>query len=137
MLSENEIRDLLQQPRTIAVVGLSDKPHRDSNGVARLMQRLGHRIIPVNPQLSAPVLGEQPYASLRDVAVPVDIVDIFRRSEYVPEIVEDAIAIGAKVIWMQLGVIHREAAARAKAAGLGVVMDRCLAIEYRRLIRKP
>lgn len=137
MLSENEIRDLLQQPRTIAVVGLSDKPYRDSNGVARLMQRLGHRIIPVNPRLSAPVLGEQPYASLRDVEVPVDIVDIFRRSEYVPEIVEDAIVIGAKVVWMQLGVIHKEAAARAKAAGLGVVMDRCLAIEYRRLIRKP
>lgn len=78
------------------------------------------------------MLGEQPYKRLRDVTVSVDVVDIFRRSEYVPEIVEDAIAIGAKVIWMQLGVIHHEAAARAEQAGLGVVIDRCMAIEYRR-----
>jgi predicted CoA-binding protein len=102
--------------------------------VARFLQREGHRIIPVNPTLQGPVLSEQPYARLRDVDVPVDIVDIFRRSEYVPEIIEDAIAIGAQVIWMQLGIMHAEAAARAEAAGLDVVMNRCTAIEYGRVM---
>lgn len=134
MLAENEIRKTLEQPRTIAVVGLSHKPTRASYSVARFLQQLGHRIIPVNPLLQGPVLGEQPYARLRDVDVPVDMVDIFRRAAYVPDIVEDAIAIEARIIWMQLGVIHQEAAARAQAAGLGVVMDRCPVIEYRRLI---
>lgn len=135
MLSELEIRDLLHTVRTIAVVGLSDNPSRDSYGVARYLQRNGYRIIPVNPQLRAPVLGEEPYASLRDLPMPVDLVDIFRRSEFVPEIVEEAIAIKAPAIWMQLGVISPEGAARARAAGIGVVMDRCIAIEHRRLMR--
>jgi len=134
MLSDSEIRDMFTRKGTIAVVGLSDRSSRASHSVARFLQREGHRIIPVNPTLQGPVLGEQPYARLRDVDVPVDIVDIFRRSEYVPEIVEDAIAIGARVIWMQLGIMHEEAAARAEAAGLDVVMNRCTAIEYGRVI---
>lgn len=133
MLSDTEIRALFAQPRTIAVVGLSEKPARASHGVASMLQQRGHRIIPVNPRLYRPVLHEQPYARLRDILVPIDIVDIFRRSECVSEIVDDAIAIGARVIWMQLGVIDQDAADRAIAAGLGVVMDRCPKIEYYRL----
>src|SRR5215510_2571812 len=121
MLSDNEIREVLQRAQTIAVVGLSDRTARDSNGVARFLQRNGYRIIPVNPNLRGPVLGEQPYASLRDIREHVDIVDIFRRPEYVPQVVEDAIAIGADVVWMQLGVVNRAAAQRAHAAGLAVV----------------
>jgi predicted CoA-binding protein len=135
MLSDNETRELLQRARTIAVVGLSDRPERDSNGVARFLQRNGYRILPVNPNLHGLVLGEQPYASLREIREHVDIVDIFRRPEYVPQVVEDAIAIGADAVWMQLGVIDRAAAQRAHQAGLGVVMDRCMAIEHRRLMR--
>jgi uncharacterized protein len=135
MLSDNEIREVLQRAQTIAVVGLSNRTDRDSNGVARFLQRNGYRIIPVNPNLHGPVLGEQPYASLRDIREHVDIVDIFRRPEYVPQIVEDAIAIGADVVWMQLGITNLAAFQRAKQAGLGVVMDRCMAIEHRRLMR--
>ena len=135
MLSDNEIREVLQRAQTIAVVGLSERTDRDSNGVARFLQRNGYRIIPVNPNLRGLVLGEQPYASLRDIREHVDIVDIFRRPEYVPQIVEDAIAIGADVVWMQLGITNLAAAQRARQAGLGVVMDRCMAIEHRRLMR--
>jgi Predicted CoA-binding protein len=134
MLSDNDIREILRPPRTIAVVGLSANPNRASYHVAHFLQQQGHRIIPVNPILTAPILGENVYARLRDVAVPVDIVDIFRRPEYVPDIVADAIEIGARVVWMQLGIIHTEAAAQAQAAGLAVVMDKCTLIEYRRLI---
>jgi predicted CoA-binding protein len=136
MLSELEIRDLLHTARTIAIVGLSDNSNRDSHGVAKYLQRNGYRIIPVNPHLNAPVLGEQPYASLRDLPEPVDLVNVFRRSEFVPAIVEDAIAIKAPVIWMQLGVVSPEGAAQATAAGVRVVMDRCIAIEHRRLMRQ-
>ncbi|NJN19268.1 MAG: CoA-binding protein [Oscillochloris sp.] len=135
MLNENEIRDLLRTTKRIAVVGLSDNPSRDSYGVAGFLQRHGYEIMPVNPQLHGPVLGAQSYATLHDVPPPIDIVDIFRRSEFVPEIVEDAIAVGARAIWMQLGVIHPEAVRRASEAGLQVVIDRCIAIEYRRLMR--
>jgi predicted CoA-binding protein len=135
MLPDNEIKEILQRAHTIAMVGLSDRPDRDSNGVARFLQRNGYRIIPVNPNLRGLVLGEQPYASLRDIREHVDIVDVFRRPEYLPQIVEDAIAIGADVVWAQLGVINRAAAQRAQQAGLGVVMDRCMAIEHRRLMR--
>jgi uncharacterized protein len=135
MLSDNELREVLQRAQTIAVVGLSDRRDRDSNGVARFLQRNGYRIIPVNPNLRGMVLGEQPYASLRDIREHVDIVDIFRRPEYLPQIVEDAIAIGADIVWAQLGIINHAAALRAKQAGLGVVMDRCMAIEHRRLMR--
>jgi predicted CoA-binding protein len=135
MLSDNEIRETLQRARTIAVVGLSDKPDRDSNGVARFLKRNGYRVLPVNPNLRGPVLGEQPYASLLDIREHVDIVDIFRRPEYVPQVVEEAIAIGADMVWMQLGIVSQAAALRAKQAGLAVVMDRCMAIEHRRLMR--
>jgi predicted CoA-binding protein len=136
MLSDAEVREVLQRARTIAVVGLSDKPERASYAVARFLQRNGYRVIPVNPNLRGPVLGEKPYANLREIEEHVDVVDIFRRSEFVPEVVEDAIAIGADVVWMQVGVRHMEAARRAAGAGLGVVVDKCMAIEHRRLMRE-
>jgi predicted CoA-binding protein len=135
MMSENEIRSLLREARTVAVVGMSDDPQRDSNGVARFLQRNGYTIIPVNPNLQGLVIGEQSYASLRDIQEQVDVVVIFRRAEFVPEIVEDAVAIGARAVWMQLGVVNEAAAARAIEAGLMVAMDRCMAIEHRRLMR--
>jgi len=113
----------------IAVVGLSSKPHRPSFGVARYLQSVGYRIVPVNPN-EKEVLGEKSYARLEDIPVHVDIVDVFRRSEFVPPIVESAIAIGASVVWLQEGVVHEEAAARARAAGLEVVMDRCTLKEH-------
>ena len=136
MLSDHETRAVLQRARTIAIVGLSDKPDRASYAVARFLQRNGYRIIPVNPNLHGLVLGEVPYASLRDIREHVDVVDIFRRPEHVPAVVEDAIAIGADVVWMQVGVGNQEAANRARGAGLGVVLDRCMAIEHRRLMRE-
>jgi uncharacterized protein len=134
MLPDEQIRELLAKARTIAVVGLSANPARPSHGVASFLQRHGYRVVPVNPNLGAPVLGEEPYASLRDVPFRVDIVDIFRRSEFVAAIVDDAIAVGAGAVWMQLDVIDHAAAARAAASGLGVVMDRCIAVEHGRLL---
>lgn len=125
------IRDLLARSKVIAVVGLSSKPHRPSHGVARYLQSVGYRVIPVNPN-EKEVLGEKSYPRLEDVPVQVDIVDIFRRSEFVPPVVEAAIAIGARAVWMQEGVIHEEAAARARAAGLEVIMDRCTLKEHAR-----
>ena len=132
MLSDAEITRLLERAQTIAVVGLSDRPDRPSHSIARFLQQQGYRVLPVNPYLRGPVLGEQPYASLRDIAERVDIVDVFRRSEFVAGVVEDAIAIGAGAVWMQLGVVDAAAAHRAEDAGLEVVMDRCIAVEYRR-----
>jgi predicted CoA-binding protein len=126
------IAELLTSARTIAVVGLSSRRSRPSYGVSEYMQGAGYRIIPVNPQESE-VLGEKAYPDLDSVPVPVDIVDIFRRAEYVPEIVEAAIRIGAKAVWMQEGVVHEEAAERARAAGLTVVMDRCILKEHRKM----
>jgi predicted CoA-binding protein len=123
------IHDILANSKVIAVVGLSSKPHRPSHGVARYLQSVGYKVIPVNPN-ETEVLGEKSYPRLEDVPVQVDIVDIFRRSEFVPPVVESAIAIGAKTVWMQEGVIHEEAAARARAAGLEVVMDRCTLKEH-------
>ncbi len=120
-----KIAEILNTARTIAVVGLSNKRYRPSFGVAQYMQRAGYRIIPVNP-FESEVLGERAWPDLDAVPEPVDIVDIFRRPEFVPEIVEAAIRKGAKVIWMQEGVVHEEAARRAEAAGLEVVMDRCI-----------
>jgi predicted CoA-binding protein len=116
----------------IAVVGLSDKPDRPSHGVAAYMQSAGYRIIPVNPAVKE-VLGEKSYSSLKEIPENVDLVDVFRKPEAVPEIVEDAIAIGAKAVWMQEGVVHNAAADRARAAGLQVVMDRCILKEHRRI----
>ena len=135
MLSDNEIRDVLQHARTVAVVGLSDRPARDSFAVARFLQRNGYRVLPVNPNLAGRVLGEQPYASLRDIEEHVDIVNVFRRPEFVLDLVEDTIAIGADVVWTQLGIVNMAAAQRARQAGLGMVVDRCMAIEHRRLMR--
>ena len=126
------IPELLKTSRTIAVVGLSSKRFRPSYGVTEYMQRNGFRIIPVNP-LETTVLGEKSYASLEAIPDRVDIVDIFRRPEFVPEIVEAAIRIGARAVWMQEGVVHEAAAERARAAGLEVVMDRCILKDHRRL----
>jgi predicted CoA-binding protein len=130
--SLEELRQILAEAKTIAVVGLSDKPERPSYEVAAYLQQEGYRIIPVNPNVRE-VLGEKAYASLRDIPEVVDVVDIFRRPEYVPPIVEDAIAMGAKVVWMQLGIINEEAALRAESAGLTVVMDACMAATHRSL----
>jgi uncharacterized protein len=124
-ITDEEIIEILQPPKTVAVVGISDKPDRDSFQVARYLMNQGYRIIPVNPLLET-VLGLRCYPSLRDIEERIDIVDIFRRSEAVPEIVDEAIGVGAKVVWMQLGVVHEEAAERAQKAGLKVVMDRCM-----------
>jgi predicted CoA-binding protein len=128
----NRIPELLHSARTIAVVGLSSKRFRPSHGVAEYMQHAGYRIIPVNP-LETQVLGETCYPDLDSVPGPIDIVDIFRSSEFVPEIVEAAIRKGVKVVWMQEGVIHEAAARRAEQAGLTVIMDRCILKDHRRL----
>jgi uncharacterized protein len=128
------IRELLRTTRVIAVVGLSGKKRRPSYGVSEYMQRAGYRIIPVNPNETA-VLGETAWGSLDAIPEQVDLVDIFRRSEFVPDLVDAAIRIGAKAIWMQEGVVHEEAAAKAQAAGLIVVMDRCILKEHQRLAR--
>jgi predicted CoA-binding protein len=116
---------ILSSARTIAVVGLSANPRRPSHGVARYLQRVGYRIIPVNPNVDE-VLGERAYASLREIPQPVDVVDVFRRSEFVGPIVDDAIAIKASAVWLQDGVVDEDAAARARASGLDVVMDDCM-----------
>jgi uncharacterized protein len=123
------ITQILKSSRTIAVVGLSSKRFRPSFGVAEYLQSAGYHIIPVNPSESE-VLGEPAYPRLEDIPEKVDIVDIFRRSEFVPEIVESAIRIGARAVWMQEGVIHSEAAERARRAGLVVVMDQCILKEH-------
>ena len=128
------IPELLRKSRVIAVVGLSCKEFRPSYGVAEYMQREGYRIIPVNPN-ETEVLGEKAYARLEDVPEHVDIVDIFRRSEFVPPIVEDAIRLGASAVWMQEGVVHEQAAEKARSAGLAVVMDRCILKEHSRYFR--
>jgi predicted CoA-binding protein len=128
----NRISEILHTSRTIAVVGLSGKRYRPSYGVAEYLKRCGYRIIPVNP-MEKEVLGERAYPDLDSVPEKIDLVDIFRRPEFVPEIVEAAIRIGAKAVWMQEGVAHEAAAARAEAAGLAVVMDRCILKDHRRL----
>jgi predicted CoA-binding protein len=122
---------ILSKYRRIAMVGLSANPYRPSHYAAIYMIAAGYNVIPVNPR-ETEILGRKCYQSLHDVPPPVEIVDIFRESAAVPEIVEDAIAVGAKVIWMQLGVVHEAAAQRARAAGLEVVMDRCVKIEHAR-----
>jgi uncharacterized protein len=130
------VSQILKTSHTIAVVGLSSRTHRPSYGVAQYLQSAGYKIIPVNPE-EKEVLGEKAYARLEDVPEPVDIVNIFRRSEYVPEIVESAIRIGAHGVWMQEGVIHAEAAERARSAGLFVIMDTCILKQHIRRFRLP
>jgi predicted CoA-binding protein len=127
---DEDIARLLANARTIAVVGASDRPGRPSYGVMKFLQEWGYRVLPVNPQITGEhVLGEFVWRELAEIGVPIDIVDIFRRPEAAAEAVEQAIFVGAKAVWMQLGVINHEAAARAEAAGLEVVMDRCPHIE--------
>ena len=132
--NRQEIRALLDRSRTVAVVGLSDSPYRTSHAIARALQGFGYRIFPVNPNLSGPVLGELPFGRVVDVPTPVDIVDVFRRSEKVMPVAEDAVAAGAKVLWLQSGVVNEEAAAYATEHGLTVIMDRCIKVDYASLI---
>ena len=136
MNAADPIHDLLTRVKTIAVVGLSSRRSRPSYGVSEYMQSHGYRIIPVNPA-ETEVLGEKCYARLEDIPEPVDIVDIFRRSEFVPDIVESAIRIGARAVWMQEGVSHAEAAERARRAGLFVVMNCCILKEHIKRFRLP
>jgi predicted CoA-binding protein len=126
------LRRILHDGRTVAVVGLSANWHRPSNFAAKYLQDHGYRVIPVNPAYQE-VLGERCYPDLKSIPEPVDVVDVFRRAEEVPAIAADAIAIGARVLWLQIGVIHAAAVATARAAGLDVVMDRCMKIEHARL----
>jgi uncharacterized protein len=131
MNQQKSIHNILESTKTIAVVGLSAKPHRAGYYVPAYLQEHGYRIIPVNPFLTGPVLGEHPYTKLSEVPEPVDLVLIFQRSENVPPFVEQAIAIGAKSVWMQLGIAHQESAEKARAAGLEVVMNACMLVEHR------
>jgi len=126
----DQIGELLKNARTIAVVGLSNSPLRASHGVAAYMQTQGYRIIPVNPTITDS-LGEPAFASLLEVKEPIDVVNIFRRPEYVPDVVEQAIQLRVRAIWMQEGVVHEQAAEKARRAGLFVVMDRCILKEHR------
>jgi predicted CoA-binding protein len=131
---DQDIARLLSDARTIAIVGASDRPTRPSYGVMKFLQEWGYRVLPVNPQITGEhVLGEFVWRELAQIGVPIDIVDIFRRPEAAAEAVDQAIFVGAKAVWMQLGVINEKAAAKAEAAGLEVVMDRCPHIEIPRL----
>jgi uncharacterized protein len=134
---DSEIRAILAKPTTAAVVGCSNDPARDSLRIAILLKQMGFRVIPVNPRLApdalTAVLGERCYPDLASIPDAVQMVDVFRRPEYLPGIVREAIAKGARVLWCQLGVVNLEAASQAQLAGMTVVMDRCPAIEYRRL----
>ena len=134
-MQSDDIQHILKTYRTVAVVGLSPKSHRDSYEVAEYMQSHGWRIIPVNPAAQVTeILGEKVYASLTDAAKAeqIDLVDVFRRSEEVPPVADEAIAIGAKALWLQLGIEHAESAEKARAAGLQVVQNKCLLVEHRR-----
>jgi len=132
--SDEYLLDILRNQRVVAMVGASPHWNRPSYFAMKYLQTKGFRVIPVNPAAAGDeILGEKVYAGLREIPVKVDIVDIFRRADAVPPIVEEAIAIGAKVVWMQLGVRHDEAAAKAERAGLKVVMNRCMKIEFGRL----
>jgi hypothetical protein len=131
---DEDIKALLERCRTIALIGASDRPDRPSNGVMARLQRHGYRVFPVNPQITGErIHGEFVWRDLSQIGEPIDLVDIFRRPDAAGEAVDQAIAVGAKAVWLQLGVINEAAAARAEAAGLQVVMDRCPAIEIPRL----
>jgi uncharacterized protein len=135
---DEDIADLLSGARTIAMIGASDRPDRPSHGVMRFLQRHGYRVFPVNPQIAGEhVHGEFVWSRLDQIGQPIDIVDIFRRPLAAGEAVDEAIAAGAKAVWLQIGVINEEAARRAEAAGLTVVMDRCPKIEMPRLQLPP
>jgi predicted CoA-binding protein len=135
---DEDIAELLANARTIAVVGCSDRPDRPSYGVAAFLQRHGYRMLPVNPSITGErVHGEFVWRDLGQIGVPIDIVDIFRRPIGAGEAIDEAIAVGAKAVWLQLGIVNEEAAARAETAGLKVVMDRCTKIELVRLQIPP
>ena len=129
--SPDPILDLLRSSKSIAVVGLSSDPRRPSYEVASYLQRVGYKIVPVNPN-EPEVLGEKSYARLEDIPFPIDIVDVFRRPEAVPPVADSAIAIHAKALWLQQGITHPEAAAKAHAAGLLVIQDACLFVEHKK-----
>ena len=131
--NDAEMIEMLREGKTIAVVGLSSKRMRPSHGVAAYMQEHGYRIIPVNPS-ETEVLGEKAYATLAEVPERIDIVNVFRLPEFVPAIVDEAVRLGVKYLWLQEGVVHEAAAAQARAAGVKVVMDRCILKEHRRLM---
>ncbi len=133
-MANDPIAELLKKSKTIAVVGLSDSPFKPSYGVSEYMQQHGYKIIPVNPQVSE-VLGEKAYPSLLDIPEKIDIVDVFRRPEFVPEIVEQAIQLKVPALWLQETVVHEEAAAKARQAGIFVVMDKCILKEHRARMR--
>ncbi len=135
MPSDQELRSILGEAKTIAVVGLSSKPHRDSHQVAEWLQEKGYRIIPVNPY-ETEVLGEKAYPTLLDVPEKIDVVDVFRRAEYTPEVAEQAVKIGAKVLWLQDGIVNEEAWNMAQAGGIDVVMGVCIRRTKRRLDRQ-
>ena len=138
LTADDDIRALLEGARTIAMIGASDRPERPSYEVMATLQAHGYRVIPVNPQITGEhIHGEFVFRALDQIGEPIDIVDIFRNAAAAGEAVDAAIAAGARAVWMQLGVINHEAAARAEAAGLSVVMDRCPAIELRRLGLAP
>lgn len=135
MIEDGNIKGLLERSRTIAVLGVSNKPERDSHRVAAYLQQVGYRMIPVNPILEE-VLGQTCYPDLASIPddIEVDIVDVFRRAEFIPEIVEDAIERGARAVWLQLGISHPEAEQRALEAGLEVISNRCIKVEHGRLL---
>jgi len=133
MNHDQMLKDILQSTKTIAVVGLSSNPEKDSYQIASYLKEQGYRIIPVNPTTSE-VLGEKAYPDLQSVPEKIDVVQVFRKSEDVPPIVDEAIKVGAKVVWMQEGIVNWEAADKARAAGLQVVMDTCMRVTHRRLI---
>jgi hypothetical protein len=136
--SDEEIAELLASTRTIAMIGASDRPDRPSYGVMKFLQDRGYRVLPVNPQITGEhVHGEYVWRDLSQIGEPIDLVDIFRRPQAAGEAVDEAIAAGAKAVWMQIGVINEDAAARAEAAGLKVVMNRCPKIEIPRLGVEP
>lgn len=134
--TDQQLRALLERTRTIAVIGMSDKPDRPSHYVAQFMRERGYTIIPVNPRYRE-IDGMKCYASLRDIPGPVDMVNVFRRPDDIPPIAEDAVAIGASSLWIQLGLVSETAEAIAEAAGLEVVMDQCIKVEYARLFESP
>ena len=133
MNQDQTLKEILQSTKTIAVVGLSSNPGKDSYQIASYLKEQGYRIIPVNPTASE-ILGEKSYPNLQSVAEKIDVVQVFRKSEDVPPIVDEAIKVGAKVVWMQEGIVNWEAADKARAAGLQVVMDTCMRVTHRRLI---
>lgn len=134
LTNDNEIKKLLKSSKTIAVVGLSENPDRPSYEVARFLKSKGYQVIPVRPGIIEEILGEKVYPSLTEIPFPIDVVDIFRKPEFIPDIVDEAIRIQAKAIWMQLGLEHQEAAKKASNAGLKVVQDRCMLIEINKLL---